>query len=354
MLSEQDPVLQSVLKITECQTKNSLTKELVANLGNLARYRGLVLLQVPADSGADYMEVVMSIPNQAPRDFFDRLWLKQGLVCVKRDTDMTRCIQSGEIIVQVERDLSRMLFPIIINGKIAQVLDVHGCHPSTEMAANISAVLAICSNFIAVLDANEHDTLTGLLNRKTFDAQFTELLSHIDDQKIIVDVPDHERRSKKSNLYHWVGMLDIDHFKKINDSHGHVLGDEVLILVANLLKKSFRNNDLLFRYGGEEFVIVLAPLYESEAMIAFDRFRMSLEAFEFPQVGRVTASIGTVNIDKREHQSMILEKADRALYYAKGDGRNKVCSYHYLIDQGELCPQEFSGDVEIFDTKISD
>jgi diguanylate cyclase (GGDEF)-like protein len=143
-------------------------------------------------------------------------------------------------------------------------------------------------------------------------------------------------------------MIDIDHFKNINDKHGHVLGDEVLILFANLLKKSFRNSDLLFRYGGEEFVVVLSPLPEADACSTFERFRQLLEAHEFPQVGQVTASIGMVNIDQREHQSLILEKADMALYYAKENGRNRLCDYHQLIEQGRLVARQVQSDIELF------
>jgi len=198
------------------------------------------------------------------------------------------------------------------------------------------------------MDDNEHDTLTGLLNRKTFDAQLSDLLSNVEEEKDAFSLRENDRRVKKNNLYHWVGILDIDHFKSINDNHGHVLGDEVLLLFADLLKKSFRNSDLLFRYGGEEFVVVLSPLQEAEAVMVFERFRTALEGFKFPQVGQVTESIGMVTIDEGEHQTMILEKADKALYYAKENGRNRVCDYHDLINLGALVERQVESDIELF------
>jgi Diguanylate cyclase, GGDEF domain len=90
----------------------------------------------------------------------------------------------------------------------------------------------------------------------------------------------------------WLGLVDIDKFKCINDNYGHLFGDEVLLLVSQLMKKSFRGTDQLFRFGGEEFVIVLDHATTEGVEVAFDRLRETIAAFEFPQVGRVTISLG--------------------------------------------------------------
>ena len=125
-------------------------------------------------------------------------------------------------------------------------------------------------------------------------------------------------------------------------------GDEVLLLFANLMEKTFRNTDLLFRYGGEEFVVVLSPATESDANMIFERFRKKLELFNFPQIGKITVSIGMVNIHTQEHPATLLEHADQSLYYAKEHGRNQVCSYNELIKSGELKVRQVESDIDIF------
>jgi len=291
---------------------------------------------------------VASIPSDASQELLERVPLQYGTHCVKRGADIALCIENREIVLREQDGNNRVLFPILINDDVALVLDIHGCQHDAVMEKNISSLLAVCSNFLAVMDDNEHDTLTGLLNRKTFDAQLSDLLSNVEEEKAAFSLRLNDSRVRKDSLYHWVGILDIDHFKSINDNHGHVLGDEVLLLFADLLKKSFRNSDLLFRYGGEEFVVVLSPLQEAEAVTVFERFRTALEGFKFPQVGQVTASIGMVTIDEGEHQTMILEKADKALYYAKENGRNRVCDYHDLINLGALVERQVESDIELF------
>lgn len=344
----QEPILESVIKITEKRNTKALSKLLAACLSDLVEFKGLILLQIPRLSTCDNLEVVACIPNNAAHELLEQSPLKNGARWVKRAADTSRCIETGEVVLLEKDGINRVLFPVRINGYVALVLDIHGCRHDAAMEKTISTLLAVCSNFLGVMEDNEHDTLTGLLNRKTFDAQLSELLSVADEERDALDFAAKERRVKRDNLYHWVGILDIDHFKNINDIHGHVLGDEVLLLFADLLKNTFRNSDLLFRYGGEEFVVVLSPLRKADAFRVFDRFRTILEAFNFPQVGQVTASIGMVSIGKGEHQSVILEKADKALYYAKENGRNRVCEYQKLIDQGFLVARHDKSDIELF------
>lgn len=348
MLAHFDPLMESVIKITENQSKKDLCETLTSCVASLVDFKGVVLLLVPRDSSAGVLEVGASVPSAVCHELYEKASLHQGAGCVKRDATTASCITNGEIVTQQQGGKSRVLFPVLINREVVLVLDVHGCEHDSVMERDISSLLIVFSNFLALIEDNERDPLTGLLNRKTFDAQLSDLLSVVDEKRDPDVPPEMERRTSHENLYHWIGIIDIDHFKNINDKHGHVLGDEVLILFANLIKKSFRNSDLLFRYGGEEFVVVLSPLAEADACSTFERFRQLLEAREFPQVGQVTASIGMVSIDQREHQSLILEKADKALYYAKENGRNRVCNYHQLIEQGRLVARQVQSDIELF------
>lgn len=141
--------------------------------------------------------------------------------------------------------------------------------------------------------------------------------------------------------------MDIDHFKRVNDEYGHLYGDEVLILIANLLESSFRASDRVFRFGGEEFVIMLDSLTLDDAYKAFERFRKTVEEYPFPQVGKITISLGFTHISGGA-PVVVLGRADQALYYGKSNGRNRVCFYDELVAAGLLQPENSASSVELF------
>ena len=165
-----------------------------------------------------------------------------------------------------------------------------------------------------------HDPLTGLLNRREFYR--------------LVDAP--------SFIGHGFCLLliDIDHFKRINDSFGHLFGDEVLLRMGELMRKTFRDGDRLFRFGGEEFVVILNAPDEDLAAAGFERFRWSVESHEFPQIGKVTCSIGFTAVAPMDVPTDVVGRADEALYYAKEHGRNRVCCYEWLIADGAIAKPE--------------
>ncbi|QSA98218.1 GGDEF domain-containing protein [Methylococcus sp. EFPC2] len=123
-------------------------------------------------------------------------------------------------------------------------------------------------------------------------------------------------------------MLDIDHFKSVNDNHGHDAGDAVLKAIAGAIKDSVRDSDIVFRYGGEEFVILLSNTAEDGAALLAERIRSSLES-TLVRVGtqpplRLTASMGVATLTAGEGQDDLLKRADQAMYKAKSMGRNRV------------------------------
>jgi len=171
-----------------------------------------------------------------------------------------------------------------------------------------------------------------LLNRKTFDDQFERLLALAERHRENAS----DRRRLETKHPCWLAIVDIDHFKQINDNFGHLFGDEVLIRLADLMRRAFRTDDTLFRFGGEEFVVMLRHAPEDAIQSIFERFRASVENYEFPQVGRVTCSVGIAFVDDRLTPAELLGRADEALYYAKGHGRNRVCNFDHLVMIGEL------------------
>jgi diguanylate cyclase (GGDEF)-like protein len=119
-------------------------------------------------------------------------------------------------------------------------------------------------------------------------------------------------------------IIDIDHFKYINDNHGHLAGDRVLQEFSLLLKENIRSQDFIGRWGGEEFIIIMPNIDPEQAARNIERLREEIEAHDFPKAGKVTASFGvTVSTDDDTPESLI-ERSDENLYIAKKEGRNKV------------------------------
>ena len=119
-------------------------------------------------------------------------------------------------------------------------------------------------------------------------------------------------------------MLDIDHFKKVNDTHGHLIGDAVLKQVAGLLRGSLRKTDVPGRWGGEEFLVLLPQQDWRHAAMIAEKLRAAIASASFPEVGRVTASFGVSEYAAGDTVASLVKRADEALYRAKNQGRNRV------------------------------
>ena len=158
------------------------------------------------------------------------------------------------------------------------------------------------------------DPLTGLHNRRSLDARLAEAQAL-------------DRRYGASNgRVHGLLLVDIDHFKRVNDNFGHPAGDAVLRLVAELLQKSVRVTDVAARFGGEEFAVLLPELAGPlEAVMAAEKIRAAVESASFPEVGKLTVSIG-VSLASPDDADVrpLIDRADAALYEAKRGGRNAV------------------------------
>lgn len=258
-------------------------------------------------------------------------------------------------IAIIERDTVHgklIWLPIWINDQLHTCLEVvRPASYNTNTKEVVGGMLIVYRNFQNLLDYSERDSLTGLLNRKTFDDNFSKVLragaaqTSAHHEHIQVD---EERRQPETKQQHWLAVIDIDFFKRVNDQFGHLYGDEVLILIANILRSSFRPGDRLFRFGGEEFVVLLRSTTQTDAQHIFDRFRQNVEQHHFPQVGRVTVSVGYARIDPFEPAVAIVGRADQALYFAKTNGRNRTCYYDNLIHNGDLHAEHANDTAEFF------
>lgn len=157
------------------------------------------------------------------------------------------------------------------------------------------------------------DQLTGLFNRHGF--------AEIEAREI----NSAERYDNPLTL----AMLDIDHFKKVNDTYGHSVGDVVISTIADFCKEMFRDCDYSFRYGGEEFVVLMPQTTMLDAVGPMERFRKAVEEKQINAEGHtlsVTVSIGLAQHNKEEPGGQFLKNADQALYEAKESGRNRTVS----------------------------
>jgi diguanylate cyclase (GGDEF)-like protein len=268
---------------------------------------------------------------------------------VSQFTELADCIrQRAARFELMAPNGERVLWiPIWLNDKAASCLEIVEPTPyNQDTLLMMEGILSVYRNYQSVLDYSERDSLTGLLNRKTFDEKFSRLLS-TNPLELTPENQEERRHHANSGLGHWLAVLDIDHFKRVNDQFGHLYGDEVLILVANLLRLSFRAHDRVFRFGGEEFVVLLRSASLDDARTIFDRFRAHVEKHVFPQVGTTTISLGFASIS-RESPVVILGHADQALYYAKANGRNRICYYDELVESGELRAEVTNRTVEFF------
>ena len=211
----------------------------------------------------------------------------------------------------------------------------------------IDGIVSVYRNFQNLLDYSERDALTGLRNRKTFDEELIKMLQSTSEHEVPAP-PGLERRGAHDTEKQWLAVIDVDHFKLVNDKFGHLYGDEVLILIANLLQSSFRAQDRVFRFGGEEFVVLLRSTCLADAHKVIERFRNNVASYYFPQVGAVTVSVGYVSISTRDAPVVTLGHADQALYYAKSHGRNQSCHYDQLVASGQLAVVASNDTAEFF------
>ncbi len=262
---------------------------------------------------------------------------------------LAECIaQHHTIAEQTTPDGITVWLPIWVNDKVNACLEITNPSPYDGQSIQvIEGVVSVYRNFQNLLDYSERDSLTGLLNRKTFDDQLARMLATNPDSGELTTAND-ERRVQAALEEQWLVVIDIDHFKRVNDEFGHIYGDEVLILIANLMSSSFRSQDRVFRFGGEEFVVLLRATTLENATKIVERFRRNVEAYPFPQVGCITVSSGFARIRSFESPVVILGHADQALYYAKTHGRNLACHYDELVSTGLLQAEKSSDDVEFF------
>lgn len=200
------------------------------------------------------------------------------------------------------------------------------------MCGYISKVRADLALAVKKIDGlAHHDPLTGLFNRR-------HLMKRLE-----VDISRCNRgRCRGITLC----MVDLDHFKQVNDTFGHPVGDEVLVLVGNCLVNSTRNIDYVARYGGEEFVVLLDTESEDLALSMGERIRAQVQQLRIPALNElsISVSIGIAHLTSGESSLSLIKRADKALYLAKFDGRNCVRTASHADVLNEMQRQHLTSD----------
>jgi diguanylate cyclase (GGDEF)-like protein len=203
---------------------------------------------------------------------------------------------------------------------------------ATDFIEHMVSVVSICLennlNYEMLRRTSHIDTLTGVNNRRFLEQRIGEEID----------------RSQRNDDPLSCLFLDIDYFKAINDTYGHQAGDQVLALVAGMIKKQLRSNDVLARYGGEEFVALLSIIDEAKAGDIAERIRASIKELSVPfnnDVIKVTISIGLATyepsnmpkVSTTEIAAQLIQSSDTALYSAKKNGRNRVEKGRPVLDE---------------------
>ncbi len=232
---------------------------------------------------------------------------------------------------------SHLTLPLAVEGEIIGCISLDSDQPNAFDAQDLqffsvigyqmAATLKHFQRFSSIKDMAIYDTLTNVHNRRYFD----ERIGAETQKSFLSDTP--------LSLV----MVDIDYFKKVNDTFGHTEGDKVLCKIASLLKNSVRKDDTVARYGGEEFALILpGAKLEVTSMIA-ERIRRLVETtlFELGQTQiHLTVSFGISNLPSHRARSKeeLIKMADLALYHAKGEGRNRVCIFTGYSAESSLTP----------------
>lgn len=216
---------------------------------------------------------------------------------------------------------SRMSIPLISFGQTLGVLSLHSSKPNgfggSELQS-LESVADICANSIQNAHYVERvkqlaylDGLTGIFNRRFFELRISEEVE----------------RARRYGTGMAVIMADIDEFKRLNDEFGHLLGDEVLRQVSSIFHQQVRKIDIVCRYGGEEFAILLTQTNAQQAFTIAEKLRRQVENWQFPGVPRaITISAGVAAFPTHGRtRDEIVRAADNGLYTAKQNGRNRVC-----------------------------
>jgi diguanylate cyclase (GGDEF)-like protein len=352
-------VVEHLAALTAFRDRDTLDASLVGALRDLLNPDSLAIHRCVGEAGQQRWITRARLARGDRIATADPVWVEIAtLPALAAFPERLACLQVREAVV-LPGSPSLTSFPLATDSEAAGVLQITTARPlAVEALRLVASILRIYRNFESLLDYSERDTLTGLLNRKTFDDSFLRLSTAAagpaeagPTRAAQATGARHEaagQRRPQADASLWLGVIDIDHFKRVNDGYGHLIGDEVLLLLSRLMRSSFRFQDSLYRFGGEEFVVLMRCAEGAQAALAFERLRSNVEGHSFPQVGRITISAGFTQLRPHDTPATAFDRADKAVYYAKQHGRNQVRHHAELVAQGLLADESHKSDIELF------
>jgi diguanylate cyclase (GGDEF)-like protein len=339
-------LVQRLANLTAIRDRDALDIALVNAITDMLLPLSSAICRVVGEPGNERWLISAKLLAGNTSPTADSTWTSLALLPTLASHPLREQTTATQQVQQGDGTPCLTVFPMAGTVDSVSVLEIGTAEPlSADTMRLVSGVLRLYANFQGLLDYSERDGLTELLNRKTFDGAF---LKATVEQQLTGDMAGDRRNSAVTGSY-WLVMIDIDHFKRVNDNFGHLIGDEVLLLLARLMRAHFRFHDQLYRFGGEEFVVLMRCHDEEEAAGVLERLRITTQQHLFPQVGSITISIGFSEVRPGDTPSGAFERADKAVYYAKEHGRNQVCSHAALIASGDLSEAATNeGDMELF------
>jgi diguanylate cyclase (GGDEF)-like protein len=338
-------VVERLAELTGFRDRDVLDVTLVAALNDLLRPSSVAIYRPVGEPGMQHWLTRARLHAGETTPTADPLWAElEDLPVLDAHLRRRDCLLRQEAMAFAGPP-ALSCFPLATERDTVGVLEFITERPMSDAEWRlVGSILRIYRNFQGLLDYSERDTLTGLLNRKTFDDAF--MRGAVEHSAGPTAAPEPRRGAAGG---HWLGLIDIDHFKAVNDTYGHLIGDEVLLLLSRLMRSSFRFHDRLYRFGGEEFVVLMRSADDAGAELAFERLRSNVEAYVFPRVGRITVSVGFTEMRGEDTPAQAFERADKAVYFVKEHGRNQVAHHGDLVQRGLLADDiHVAGDVELF------
>lgn len=331
-------LIEHIIRISSRRDHTEINSALVDAMRDIFDPVALAIHRCYAASGSTIVFTCAGLGPGGP--FSQNAYLPERRHCRPIDHDplLRRCQDERAMVRAAPASRAdRLVFPVIRQDQLIYLIDISlpAGFPDDRRGL-LTGLVEYFGHHVSLLDYGETDTLTGLANRKTFDKHLFEVLGKAAGDETAGDLAGPARRHGAGNDGHWLAVCDIDHFKQINDTWGHLAGDAVLVRFAQLMRESFRYDDQLFRFGGEEFIAVLQPASQNSAERAFERFRETVEHHAFGDAGRVTVSVGICHLLANDTPTAVIDRADAALYWAKQNGRNRVACYDTLAASGWL------------------
>ncbi len=251
-------------------------------------------------NGSDLSQPITKYMSSPIRTIDENTSIQETIAFVQKENFKRVIVSNKEGIVVGQISQQELLSKVY--SRWAEGLKSHG----KELEEINKMLEARASKFeeMAQLDA-----LTGLANRSSFEEKM---------------IDEFERIERYQTQAFSIIFFDIDHFKSINDTYGHLIGDHVLKSISTQCKSLLRTNDMLARWGGEEFVVILPMIDAEGAQIVAQKMRKYIEAYIFEQVGNITCSFGVSQYQLGDTPTALLHRCDNAMYEAKKAGRNRV------------------------------